>query len=155
MTRRLLGRLTPDDDPPFPKVDRSVPVFGDTEMSPDADPWMVREADCWVTSDCARGRLSEEFSYRFRQAELGEPFEASFTWGGMLRRAMFEAGDPGPVECQYSAEKLAIREHEAGPHFLAWSPTRVYFPVKYDGDVWVESAPRNPANERLYPVGGG
>ena len=41
-----------------------------------------------------------------------------------------------------------------GSPFTAWSETRVYFPVVYDGAEWVGSAPRNPCNEKTYHVGG-
>lgn len=153
--RRLLGHIMPDDAPPFAPYSDGIPVFGEKSMSPDADPWLVREADCWVTADSSRGRLAEEFSYKFHEAHLGEPQETSFTWGGRLRRAMFEAGDAGPVECRLTAEQLAETAWKVAPHFLAWTPTRVYFPVKYDGGEWVESAPRNPCDEHQYPVGGG
>ena len=39
--------------------------------------------------------------------------------------------------------------------FTVWSANRVYFPVTYDGAGWVESAPRNPCDEEIEPVGGG
>jgi hypothetical protein len=41
-----------------------------------------------------------------------------------------------------------------GPHFLAWTETRVIFPVVYDGAEWVGSAPRNPQPEGQEHVGG-
>ena len=34
-----------------------------------------------------------------------------------------------------------------GKPFTAWSETRVYFPLAYDGCEWVGSAPRNPCDE--------
>lgn len=42
-----------------------------------------------------------------------------------------------------------------GEPFTAWSDSRVYFPVVYDGSEWVESAPRNPCDEVMEHVGGG
>jgi len=42
-----------------------------------------------------------------------------------------------------------------GQHFTAWSKTRVYFPVVYDGAEWVESVPRNPCTEACEHIGGG
>ena len=41
-----------------------------------------------------------------------------------------------------------------GPEFLAWSDSRVYFPVVYDGAEWVGSAPRNPQAQGQGHVGG-
>ncbi len=36
-----------------------------------------------------------------------------------------------------------------GAPFTAWTPTRVLFPVTYDGAEWVGSAPRNPTAAAL------
>jgi len=41
-----------------------------------------------------------------------------------------------------------------GPEFTAWTATRVYFPVVYDGAESVGSAPRNPCDEVCSHVGG-
>ena len=41
-----------------------------------------------------------------------------------------------------------------GKAFTAWSKTRVYFPIVYDGAEWVGSAPRNPCNEACEHQGG-
>jgi len=41
-----------------------------------------------------------------------------------------------------------------GKPFTAWSETRVYFPVVYDGLEWVSSAPRNPSDEATEHCGG-
>lgn len=38
--------------------------------------------------------------------------------------------------------------------FTAWTKTRVYFPVVYDGAEWVESVPRDPCSEITYHLGG-
>lgn len=42
-----------------------------------------------------------------------------------------------------------------GEAVLAWSETRVYFPVTYDGSEWLDHAPRNPQPGGQYHVGGG
>tara|TARA_R110002126_G_scaffold13892_2_gene59336 strand:+ start:304 stop:558 length:255 start_codon:yes stop_codon:yes gene_type:complete len=42
-----------------------------------------------------------------------------------------------------------------GMSFTAWSETRVYFPICYDGSEWVGSAPRNPCDEKTDHLGGG
>ncbi len=39
--------------------------------------------------------------------------------------------------------------------FTAWSRTRVYFPVVYDGACWAGSAPRFSCDEATEPQGGG
>ena len=41
-----------------------------------------------------------------------------------------------------------------GKPFTAWSETRVYFPVVYDGAEWVGRAPRNPCDEACPHEGG-
>ena len=38
---------------------------------------------------------------------------------------------------------------EEGAPFTAWTPTRVLFPVCYDGSEWVGSAPREPTAQAL------
>jgi hypothetical protein len=42
-----------------------------------------------------------------------------------------------------------------GKPFTAWGRKYVYFPVWYDGSVWVGHAPRNPCNEATKHQGGG
>jgi len=37
--------------------------------------------------------------------------------------------------------------------FTAWTHTRVYFPVRYDGEEWVSSVPRNPCNQATEHIG--
>ena len=153
MMRRLLGKIDEGETHLAPKY---VDVYGDTAVSPNADPWIVREGDCYVTNYNANGRLREEYSYKFVRQESGVTQDEGFTWGGMLKEAMHRSGDDGPVlACSVAEADMAKRDHEVAPHFSAWTPTRVYFPVKYDGGVWVESAPREPSAEQLYPVGGG
>ncbi len=41
-----------------------------------------------------------------------------------------------------------------GKPFTAWSETRVYFPVVYDGAEWVDWVPRNPCDEATGHCGG-
>lgn len=41
-----------------------------------------------------------------------------------------------------------------GAPILAWSKTRVYFPVMYDGAEWIDSAPRKPQTDGQGHVGG-
>jgi len=59
-----------------------------------------------------------------------------------------------------SNEEMDIQFYEGygcteGLPFTAWSETRVYFPVCYDGLEWVGSAPRNPRDEKTHHLGGG
>lgn len=42
-----------------------------------------------------------------------------------------------------------------GSDFTAWTETRVFFPVVYDGAQWVGCVPRNPCDEPTKPQGGG
>lgn len=42
-----------------------------------------------------------------------------------------------------------------GCSFTAWSDSRVYFPICYDGAEWCGSAPRNPCDTALEHQGGG
>lgn len=41
-----------------------------------------------------------------------------------------------------------------GDPVLAWSASRVYFPVVYDGSEWIGSAPRFPRADGQRHVGG-
>ena len=38
--------------------------------------------------------------------------------------------------------------------FTAWTETRVFFPIVYDGSEWCGSAPRHPCNEAMEHQGG-
>ena len=44
---------------------------------------------------------------------------------------------------------------EEGHPFTAWTETRVYFPVCYDGAEWCASVPRNPNGHPTHHIGGG
>ena len=82
------------------------------------------------------------------------------TWREKINRAL---GDEALLECTLSEEQLD-REFDdgyggsEGAPFTAWTPTRVLFPVVYDGSEWVGSAPRDPTPEAmanpLYHQGG-
>ena len=41
-----------------------------------------------------------------------------------------------------------------GLPFTAWSETRVYFPVCYDGSEWVGSVARHPCDTKTHHQGG-
>lgn len=83
------------------------------------------------------------------------------TWRGALAIAMRVHGDPGPViafapsEAEFDIKFDADLGDTDGPHVLAWTADRVYFPVKYDGAEWMGSAPRNPVPYGQQHVGGG
>jgi hypothetical protein len=74
---------------------------------------------------------------------------------------MVEVGDAGPVDVV--APDVAVLDEEfqneygalAAPYFLAWTSSRVYFAVSYDGLASVGSAPRHPQDLPERPVRGG
>lgn len=80
------------------------------------------------------------------------------TWRTLLAAAMED--DAGPVEA-YAPDEAAFDiefnddfGRVAGPPVLAWTPTRVYFPVAYDCSEWIGSAPRNPVADGQEHEGG-
>lgn len=83
------------------------------------------------------------------------------TWRAELASAMVAAEDAGPVVAVAPTEEAFDVEFDAGyggtegRPVLAWTETRVYFPVCYDGSEWLSSAPRNPVAEGQYHEGGG
>jgi hypothetical protein len=83
------------------------------------------------------------------------------TWREALTHAMTGAEDPGPVVALAPDEATFDIKFDAGyggtngRQVLAWTATRVYFPVCYDGSEWLGSAPRNPVTEGQYHEGGG
>jgi hypothetical protein len=77
-----------------------------------------------------------------------------------LTQAREEAADATPlVFCSISAEYLdAYNEYIAMDDvggLTVWSEARVYFPLTYDGGLWIGSAPRDPCLEIVKPMGGG
>jgi hypothetical protein len=78
----------------------------------------------------------------------------------MLDETMKDNGDSGPVLAKSPNEVAWTQPFDAGfggsegPAVLAWTATRVYFPVVYDGAEWLGSAPRNPQPEGQPHVGG-
>jgi len=83
------------------------------------------------------------------------------TWRAELQTALEAAQDSGPVERMSPCEAAFDVMFDPGwggaegPPVLAWTPTRVYFPVQYDGSEWLGSAPRNPTTEGQTHEGGG
>lgn len=82
------------------------------------------------------------------------------TWLILLDEAMTNANDAGPV-LEYAPDAGAFDKQfyagygaPEGPEVLAWTPTRVYFPVVYDGAEWLGSAPRDPDSVGQAHVGG-
>ncbi len=75
------------------------------------------------------------------------------TWRAQLESAMREAGDAGPVIAYAPAESAFDVAFDGGygaacgPDVLAWTDSRVYFPVDYDGAESIGSAPRHPRPE--------
>lgn len=80
-------------------------------------------------------------------------------WGKEIDKAR---GDEPLVACTLSSE-AAVKEFDEGfggdiedaEPFTAWSQTRVFFPVVYDGSLWVGSVPRDPCDEVTEFQGGG
>lgn len=78
------------------------------------------------------------------------------TWRKLIKEALF---DDELIACTLSEDELDKKFSDGyggseGKPFTAWSETRVYFPVVYDGSEWVCSAPRNPCDEATSHVGG-
>ena len=86
--------------------------------------------------------------------------EWTTTWQEELEAEMERVGDPGPVLARAPNEAAFAVQFDAGyggpdgPHVLAWTEQRVYFPVTYDGSESMGSAPRNPVPEGQEHVGG-
>lgn len=77
-------------------------------------------------------------------------------WRELINSAL---GDDKLIACTLSNEELDIKFDSGyggseGKPFTAWSETRVYFPIVYNGSEWVESAPRNPCDEATKHFGG-
>jgi len=82
------------------------------------------------------------------------------TWYDMLRNEMEEQNDPGPV-IKHAPNRIAFNTvfntdygSLRGPHVLAWTETRVYFPICYHGAEFIGSAPRNPQDDGQEHIGG-
>lgn len=83
------------------------------------------------------------------------------TWRALLDEARAFPRDDGPVvayapnEAAFDVPFNAARSGGAeGLPVLAWTETRVYFPVSYDGVESMASAPRDPTPEGQSHVGG-
>jgi len=81
------------------------------------------------------------------------------TWRKALEEEMRDLSDSGPVlavapdDAAFDVEFDDDYGSPRGPRVLAWTETRVYFPVCYDGAEWLSSAPRNPGDEGQGHVG--
>lgn len=82
------------------------------------------------------------------------------TWRTLIDEARAEAGDVMPL-LHFAPENLDLDAPfndgfggVEGASFTAWSETRVYFPVVYDGSEWVGSVPRHPCDEVTRHHGG-
>lgn len=71
------------------------------------------------------------------------------TWKDHLEVEMWVSLDPGPV-ISYAPNKEAFKgrpdEGVDAPEILAWTQSRVYFPVIRDDVEQMGSAPRNPVD---------
>ena len=77
---------------------------------------------------------------------IAEEMESSNDSGPLIACTLDGAGLDRSFGCGYGCSE--------GAPFTAWTATRVYFPVVYDGAEWVGSAPRNPCDEESYHHGG-
>ena len=89
------------------------------------------------------------------------------TWRQLISEALVEAGEIvkgkdfsakliwTPEDLDWDREFDSDYGCMEGHPFTAWSKTRVYFPVDYDGAEWVGSVPRNPCDEVTEHMGGG
>lgn len=83
------------------------------------------------------------------------------SWKESLYDERAAHGDDTPIICCTLSDEAMAKQFDAGyggtngEPFTAWSETRVYFPICYDGAEWVGSAPRNPCTESLRHQGGG
>ena len=93
-------------------------------------------------------------------SEAGEIRGDLVTWRQLLTTAMSDAADDGPV-IAYAPNDAAFDTQfdngyglPHGPAVLAWTETRVYFSVVYDGAEWLASASRHPTWVGQEHVGG-
>lgn len=80
------------------------------------------------------------------------------TWREIIEEEARDHGEP-IIACTLSDEELDVPFDTGfggseGAPFTAWSASRVFFPVVYDGAEWVASVPRNPCSEATRHVGG-
>lgn len=74
------------------------------------------------------------------------------SWAELLETAREDAEDNSPLAARSRTdEEMAVQFDPGyggtnGLPFTAWTEDRVYFPICYDGEEWVGSAPRNPGD---------
>lgn len=78
----------------------------------------------------------------------------------LFEQARAKAHDESPVihctiQDRWLDEKNQYIAMGAAEGLTIWSERRVYFPLQYDGDLWIGSAPRDPCDEAVKPQGGG
>jgi len=82
-------------------------------------------------------------------------------WKELIETAMADHGEVWEdiIASTFKDEEELVKFYDgyggpAGISFTAWTETRVYFPVVYDGAEWAESVPRNPCDKVTGHVGG-
>ena len=80
-------------------------------------------------------------------------------WKDMIQEEVNQTDKNEIIKCTLSDDELNSEFDDGygiscGEPFTAWSETRVFFPVVYDGAEWVSSAPRNPCDEPTDHCGG-
>ncbi len=83
------------------------------------------------------------------------------TWRKAISEAMVGHGETieDIIHCTLSPEELDVEFDDGyggseGKPFTAWTKSRVYFPVVYDGAEWAASVPRDPCDESVEHIGG-
>ena len=69
---------------------------------------------------------------------------------------VLKVAEPGTEDQEFNGHTQWEWEHRCvGPVFTAWGDKYVFFPLFYDGQLWVGWAPRNPCDEVMAAQGGG
>jgi hypothetical protein len=82
------------------------------------------------------------------------------TWKELLKYELENRGDKFEDLKMTLTDEELVKEFDdgyggsEGVPFTAWSKKYVYFPVVYDGEEWVGSAPRTVCEEKTSHIGG-
>lgn len=89
---------------------------------------------------------------------MSEEHKLAFLWRHVIGREMeaYEDSWGNVVQCNMTEAELDTSMVDGRPipeEWTIWTAERVYFPTCYDSSFGVASAPRNPCDERMAPVG--
>ena len=96
-------------------------------------------------------RLLEQYDLAKSQKDV----QARETWKDSLIERCLENEDKLEDLILNITDKELNSSLDIELSFTAWSDNFVYFPAMYNGDYWVASAPRNPCDKKVEPIGGG